>query len=32
MGFMLFRTALAPAFALLFTACASAPAQAPSAF
>lgn len=29
---MMFRTALAPAFALLFTACASAPAQAPSAF
>ena len=29
---MPFRTALAPAFALLFTACASAPAEAPSAF
>lgn len=29
---MLFRTALAPAFALLFTACASAPAEAPSVF
>jgi hypothetical protein len=29
---MLFRTALAPAFALLITACASAPVETPSAF